>query len=150
MRLSNISGLAFRLPGERPGATEPRPATADLDSLAGPARDGRLQRHAGLGFAPILGSRGCWQACTYCSIQSYHRGRKGSRVRLRAPEAVAGEMADLYHHNHARIFCFHDENLFLPRPAHTRARLSAPRSRTGPPSPTRPTPFGSCRDPTSS
>ncbi len=124
-RLSTIDGLAFRLPDGRPGATPPRPVERDLDTLEPPVRDARPVRHAGLGFAPILSSRGCWQKCTYCSIHTYHRGRGGPRVRFRDMDAVATEMADLYHRQQVRIFCFHDENLFLPTAAKTIPRLRA-------------------------
>lgn len=124
-RLAAIPGIAFRLPGGRPGATPPRPAVRDLDTLPPPARDAFPARHAGLPFAPVVGSRGCWQRCAYCSIQTFHRGRGGPRVRLRDPEAVADEMADLYHRLRVRVFCFHDENFFLKRPARTVARLRA-------------------------
>ncbi len=127
-RLSQIEGLAFRLPEGRPGATPARRAVANLDSLSSPARDGRPAQHAGLGFVPILSSRGCWQHCTYCSIHTYHRGRQGARVRLRDPRAVGAEMAAEYFERKARIFCFHDENLFLPKPARTLSRLRAMRA----------------------
>lgn len=124
-RLAAVPGIAFRLPGGRPGATPPRPAVRDLDTLAPPARDAFPARHAGLPFAPLVGSRGCWQRCAYCSIQTFHRGRGGPRVRFRDPEAVADEMADLYHRLRVRLFCFHDENFFLKRPARTIERLRA-------------------------
>lgn len=127
-RLSEIEGLAFRLPEGRSGATPARAARTDLDTLSLPSRDGTPSKHAGLGFVPILSSRGCWQHCTYCSIHTYHRGRKGPRVRLREPDAVAAEMAAEYFERKARIFCFHDENLFLPKPARTLSRLRAMRA----------------------
>jgi radical SAM superfamily enzyme YgiQ (UPF0313 family) len=121
--LAALPGLAFRLPEGRTAATGTRAVTADLDSLAPPWRPPASTRVAGLGFAPVLGSRGCWQRCTYCSIQTYHRGRGGPRVRFRSMNAVAAEMADLYHGRQDRIFCFHDENFLLPRPSRTLARL---------------------------
>ncbi len=127
-RLKDVAGLAFRLPDGRPAATPPRPAVADLDALLPPARDGQPASHAGLAVVPILGSRGCWQHCTYCSIHTYHRGRGGPRVRLRAPEAIAAEIAELYQRRQARVFCFHDENFFLPRPSRTLRRLAALRA----------------------
>ena len=127
-RLTAIDGLSFRHPEGRMGSTPARTAVRDLDSLPPPSRDQKPARHAGIGFAPILSSRGCWQNCTYCSIQTYHRGRKGPRVRFRDTDKVAAEMADLYSHDNVRIFCFHDENLFLPRPARTLQRMRAIRS----------------------
>ena len=122
-RLASVNGLAFRLADGSVGCTPSRDATRDLDSLDPPLRSGGITRHLGLGFAPIVASRGCWQSCTYCSIQTYHRGRKGPRVRLREPEGVAAEIAELHRTRDARIFCFHDENFFLPKPARTLDRL---------------------------
>jgi len=124
-RLALVDGLAFRLPDGRPGASPSRAVETDLDALEMPVREDRAVRHAGLGFAPILSSRGCWQKCTYCSIHTYHRGRGGPRVRFRDMDAVAAEMADLYARRQVRIFCFHDENLFLPTAAKTIPRLRA-------------------------
>jgi len=121
--LKDTPGLAFRLPGGRTGATDPRPAVKDLDGLEFPWRENRPSIHAGLGFSPILGSRGCWGKCTYCSIQTYHRGRKGPRVRLRKPEHIAEEIAELYHSTPARLFCFHDENFYLPQASQSVARI---------------------------
>ena len=128
LTLKEIKGLAFRLPGGKPGMTPARPAPRNLDEIDTPWRQGKPARHGGLGFSPILGSRGCWGSCTYCSIQTYHRGRGGPRVRLREPTAIAAEMAEMYHHDQTRIFCFHDENFFLPKPDHTLARLREIRS----------------------
>jgi len=122
-RLRQVEGLCFREEG-RTYLTPPRAAVRDLDSLLQPWRARRPARHAGLGYAPILGSRGCWQKCVFCSIQTYHRGREGPRVRLRSPEAVAGEMATLYHRDGVRIFSFHDENFLLPTEKGTLKRLA--------------------------
>lgn len=127
-RLMAIHGLSFRRPGGEPGSTPTREVPRDLDTLSPPARDRRPSRHAGIGFSPVLSSRGCWQSCTYCSIQTYHRGREGPRVRFRDPDAVADEMADLYHQDNVRIFCFHDENLFLPKPSGSLRRMGAIRA----------------------
>ena len=123
LALKEIPGLAFRLPGGKPGMTPARPAPRDLDEIETPWRQGKPAHHGGLGFSPILGSRGCWGSCTYCSIQTYHRGRGGPRVRLREPAAIATEMAEMYHHDQTRIFCFHDDNFFLPKPNRTLSRL---------------------------
>ena len=127
-RLARVDGLAFRGGTGAPTLTHARAVDRDLDALLPPLRVGAPTRHLGLGFAPIVGSRGCWQSCTYCSIQSYHRGRKGPRVRLRSVDSIADEMAALAGERSARIFCFHDENFFLPRPERTRERLASLRA----------------------
>jgi hypothetical protein len=70
-------------------------------------------RYLGLPVANMLGSRGCSHACAFCSIAAWHRLCGGARLRLRAPAAVAEEMAGLYARGY-RIFNFHDDNFFLP------------------------------------
>jgi radical SAM superfamily enzyme YgiQ (UPF0313 family) len=120
---TDIPALAWRDATGAIRRNPPAPACRDLDSLPLPARDRPLHRHLGLPFAPLAGSRGCYGSCRFCAISTFHRLRPGPRLRYRSPEHVAREMAMLYHDHGARIFCFHDETLFLPRPAQTRARL---------------------------
>lgn len=103
----------------------PAPARRDLDAFPLPVREGTLRRHLGLPFVPLWGSRGCYGSCRFCAISTFHRLRPGPRLRFRSPESIAAEMATLYHDHGARIFCFHDETMFLPRPARTRERLDA-------------------------
>ena len=103
----------------------PAPARRDLDAFPLPVREGPLRRHLGLPFVPLWGSRGCYGSCRFCAISTFHRLRPGPRLRFRSPDSVAAEMAALYHDHGARIFCFHDETMFLPRPAQTLERLDA-------------------------
>ena len=127
--LDGIPGLA--LPGSSaPRRTAGRPILESLDELPFPQRYRPHARHLGVPFIPILGGRGCWGACTYCSITSFHRFARGhgggKTLRLRSPENVAAEMALLWHQaGGPSIFCFHDDNLLLPRPADSLARLQA-------------------------
>ena len=61
-------------------------------------------------------------------------GAHGKLLRLRSPENVAAEMAVLGRAvGGSAIFCFHDENFLLPRPADSLARVAAikPLSRRG-------------------
>lgn len=122
-RWPRIAGLCCRDEGGRPHAAPPRRQPDDLDALPAPLRDRPHAEHVGLGFAPLIGSRGCWGNCTYCCINSWHRSSAGRRLRLRSPAAIADEMAYLYHDRDARIFCFHDDNFFLPRPRDTVRRF---------------------------
>jgi anaerobic magnesium-protoporphyrin IX monomethyl ester cyclase len=121
----DVPGLAWRDETGRLRQNPPAPARRDLDALPLPARDTPLRRHLGLPFATVAGSRGCYGSCRFCAISTFHRLRPGPRMRFRTPEHVAAELAALYHDQAARIFCFHDETLFLPRPAQTRERLDA-------------------------
>jgi radical SAM superfamily enzyme YgiQ (UPF0313 family) len=71
-----ILGLSFRRDGhvvENPV----RPLIPDLDSLPFPARDTPPQHHLGIGFSPIVGSRGCYRDCAFCSIRSFYGAQPG-------------------------------------------------------------------------
>jgi anaerobic magnesium-protoporphyrin IX monomethyl ester cyclase len=131
--LDSVAGLA--LPGAPPKRTPPRPfLTIDLDSLATAKRYRRHSAHGGVPFIPILGGRGCWGSCSYCSITTFYRdGRAstgpGKTVRLRSPQSVAEEMAVLWHAaGGAGVFCFHDDNFLMPRASDTLERVRAIRA----------------------
>lgn len=127
--LDSIPGLAFSRDGQvvrGPG----RGLDKDLDRFPFPRRYRTPSRHAGVPFFPIMGSRGCWGSCSYCSITSFYRQAKreggGPTLRFRSPENVAREMAMLHHAvGEACVFCFHDDNFLLPRPEDSLARIEA-------------------------
>ena len=130
--LEQVAGLA--LPGDRgPQRTTPRGLVRDLDRLSLAHRYRSHAIHMGVPFIPVLGGRGCWGRCAFCSIRSFYRGGRasggGSALRLRSPQNLAAEMALLWHRAGGRaVFCFHDDNLLLPRPQDTLARLRAIRA----------------------
>jgi hypothetical protein len=127
--LATVAGLA--LPDGRGGAyrTAPRPLAADLDALPLAQRYRQHSRQMGVPFIPVSGSRGCWAACSFCSITTSLRdarahGAHGQLLRLRSPDDVGREMAMLAHAvGGSAVFCFHDENLLLPRPQDSLSRL---------------------------
>jgi hypothetical protein len=76
-------------------------------------------QHMSVPFIPIIGGRGCWGKCSYCSIIAFYddaiEAGGGRAVRLRSPENVAAEMALLLEAAGGRgIFCFHDDNFVFP------------------------------------
>jgi len=123
-----IHGVCCRDAAGRPVAAPPRRQVDDLDELPFPLRVTPHLEHAGVKFAPLVGSRGCYGDCNYCCINSWHRTSNGKRFRLRSPENLAAEMAYLYHDRDVRIFCFHDDTFFMPRPRDTLKRLGALRA----------------------
>jgi anaerobic magnesium-protoporphyrin IX monomethyl ester cyclase len=131
--LDSVAGLA--LPDGQGGAyrTAPRALTANLDWLPLAQRYRQHSRQLGVPFIPVSGSRGCWAECSFCSITTVLRdGREhdvlGRRLRLRSPEDVGLEMAMLAQAvGGSAIFCFHDENFLLPRPADSLARVATMR-----------------------
>jgi radical SAM superfamily enzyme YgiQ (UPF0313 family) len=86
----------------------------DIDTLPWPVRTPPLYKYMGLPIANMLGSRGCFGNCNFCSIAAWHRENGGARFRFRNVEDTADEMAYLYHDLGVRIFNFHDDNFFFP------------------------------------
>jgi anaerobic magnesium-protoporphyrin IX monomethyl ester cyclase len=122
--LPQIGGLAWR--GDEGIARTPvRPLLEDLDSLPTPDRRGPITLFAGVPSAYMLGSRGCVGGCDYCCIMTLHRMAGGRRFRQRRPEAIADEMAALYHGRGIRQFVFHDDNFLVPSVQANHRRLDA-------------------------
>ncbi len=131
--LGEVAGLAILSDDGVAMRTEGRRLPDDLDAVPFARRYRSHNRHMNVPFVPILGGRGCWSRCSYCSIVAFYRdGRHhggGSLFRLRSPENVAAEMALLAHRaNEPCIFCFHDDNFTLPNPARTLERVRAIRA----------------------
>jgi len=115
----SILGLSFRRDGcivENP----PRPLIADLDSLPFPSRDTPPQYHLGIGVTPIIGSRGCFHNCSFCSIHSFYGASAGKLQRFRSVPNLVDEMEMLYHILGARFFIFNDDEWFPPGQARLR------------------------------
>jgi len=129
--LTEVPGLALpSTDGAAPLRTAARRLEDDLDIQPFARRYRSHTRHIGVPFIPIMGSRGCWGRCSYCSISThYHdaRARGGARlIRHRSPENIAEEMALLCHlAGGSAVFCFHDDNFLLPRPGDSLERVRA-------------------------
>ncbi len=93
-----------------------RPLIADLDSLPFPARDPFPQHHLGIGLAPIVGSRGCHQNCSFCSIHAFYGASRGRLQRFRSVPNLADEMQGLYDAGGVRFFVFNDDEWLPPGP----------------------------------
>ncbi|MBW2523392.1 MAG: radical SAM protein [Deltaproteobacteria bacterium] len=123
-RFGSIRGIAYRADGTV-RRTEPRPMERDLDSLPFPDRTNSVHLFARVPTGYLLGSRGCVGQCDYCCISTLHRMAPGPRFRQRRVDAVADEMAELYHDKGIRHFIFHDDNFLLPSARANHARLDA-------------------------
>ncbi len=106
-----ILGLSFRCDG-RVVENPPRPLIANLDRLPFPARDTPPQHHLGIGFSPIVGSRGCYRDCAFCSIRSFYRASRGKVQRFRSVANLVDEMEMLYHTFGVCFFIFNDDEWF--------------------------------------
>ena len=131
--LHEVAGLVLLSDDGAVMKTPPRPLVQDLDSVPFPRRYRPHTRHFGVPFIPLMGGRGCWGKCTYCSITTFYRDAReaggGKVLRHRSPQNVADEMALLWQGaGGAGIFCFHDDNFLMPRPDHSMARVRAIRA----------------------
>jgi len=123
--LAQIPGLAYRDAQGEIRLTA-LPAPPDLHQLPPPDRRGAPCECLGHRLAPLVGSRGCYANCAFCSISAWHeQTQPGKRFRLRPVEDVADEMADLHHQRKIEIFIFHDDNFFLPTRSQTLRRIGA-------------------------
>jgi anaerobic magnesium-protoporphyrin IX monomethyl ester cyclase len=120
-----VMGISYRDRNGTVQRTPPRPNPDDLDTRPFPSRPAYFQSYLGLPIANMLGSRGCYGNCHYCSITAWYKQNPGKRFRQRSVENIAREMAQLYHQRGVRIFNFHDDNFFLPSTRQTMARFSA-------------------------
>lgn len=112
---THVRGLAVRRPDGEVDRTPPRSPIDDLDARPCSLRPDRFHEYLGRGIASLLASRGCWASCHFCSILAFHsQGGGGKRYRQRRVEAVADEMAHLYHDRGVRIFNFQDDNFLVP------------------------------------
>ncbi len=106
-----ILGLTARRDGQVMRAPS-RPPIADLDALPFPSRDTPPQQDLGIGFTPIIGSRGCFCQCSFCSIRSFYSDAGGPPQRFRSVPNLVGEMERLYHTHGVRFFVFNDDEWF--------------------------------------
>lgn len=131
--LHAVAGLALRADDGAPIRTAARRLPDDLDAIPFAKRYRAHGRHMEIPFIPIIGGRGCWGRCNYCSIISFYddaiESGGGKAVRVRSPENVAAEMALLLDQAGGRaIFCFHDDNFVFPRESLSRERVRAIRA----------------------
>lgn len=119
----DIRGLSFRHNGQIVN-TPARPLIANLDLLPFPERDTPPQHHLGIGYSPILGSRGCYRDCAFCSIRTFYGASRGRLQRFRSVPNLVDEMELLYHVYGVRFFVFNDDEWFPPGQARW-ARIDA-------------------------
>lgn len=114
LALEEIKGLAFKKDGQII-ITAPRPLIANLDSLPFPARHllpmekyfdvFSRNKH----FATIIATRGCPFNCTFCDRQN----RMGKLWRVRSPQNIADEIAEIKEKYGITEFMFFDDNLIV-------------------------------------
>jgi radical SAM superfamily enzyme YgiQ (UPF0313 family) len=119
-----IAGLVRR-EGSAIVREQPRLPEPDLDALSWPVRPATLMHVAGVPIAFVLTGRGCVANCRYCCVRALGRDAGGPAFRVRHPDAVAGEIAALYHGRGVRLFFVQDDLFIQPSARRTLARLAA-------------------------
>ncbi len=91
-----IPNLIFARPGGGVERNAPRPFLQDLDSLPFPDREMWVPWCANPGSRPsVLVGRGCPFNCTYCCNHALRKTAPGRYVRLRSPDNVVAELAEM-------------------------------------------------------
>lgn len=107
----SIKGLAFRTFSEIV-INNPRPLIKELDDLPFPKREKCSFTIQGIGVSTVLGSRGCFYNCSFCSIRQFYSESPGPKRRARSPVNVVKEMKILYNELGTRIFIFEDDDFY--------------------------------------
>lgn len=114
--LAEMIGITLRNEGEVI-TTGLRPRVRDLDALPMPARrdlDWIIENGATGGHsAYLVASRGCYAACTFCSI---HQIYGNHHVVRRSPESIVAEMKMLGERHGVHRFSFVDDLFIMPSP----------------------------------
>ncbi len=108
----SIKGLTFRKNGTVI-STAPQPLMQDLDDLPFVVRGDKTLEHRGIGLCSVVGSRGCYNDCSFCSIRQFYSEAHGPKRRARSPGNVVDEIEALYKERNARIFIFEDDDLVM-------------------------------------
>lgn len=108
----NLAGVAYQ---HNHSQVVNKPLDAvDLDALPFAARDYLTFCLDKTNYTTIMGSRGCYGICTFCSNYSFESLRSGPRWRPRNPLRVVDEMQELYESYGVTVFKFNDPNIFGP------------------------------------
>lgn len=109
----SLAGLALRKDGDVV-RTKPQPLIENLDDLAPPDRTYLSRVLARGGDALISSSRGCYNACVFCSVGAFYRLSPGPKWRGRSPGPVVDEIETLVRDYGAREIRFSDDNFIGP------------------------------------
>lgn len=119
MALETVPGLVYR-DEEQVIATAQAPIAHNLDALPfplrGPDSTGRIPTHVAM-----LGSRGCFGRCSFCTVPSLIRRSTAPRWRLRSAANLVEEITLLVRRHHVTHVSFVDDS-FVGRDSPSRSR----------------------------
>lgn len=112
-------GIAYVRDGET--IMNPLPELiSDLDSLPFPARDA-LGQGVSSEWASVASGRGCYNSCSFCSVNSFYRLSGGHAPRFRDPVKVVDEIESIMASHDIRKFTFIDDDFIGPGKSRERA-----------------------------
>jgi hypothetical protein len=113
--IRNIRGLTIREPDGTIKRNQKRSRIVNLDLVSFPIRNemefNKLNNIVQPESAYILGSRGCYGDCSFCSLH-YLYGSRG--VVSRTPESIVDELAHVKKNYGVNQFWFVDDTFFMP------------------------------------
>lgn len=83
----------------------------NLDMLSFPTRIDMSSK-----VSHIVSSRGCYNSCTFCSVNSFYNKSNGHKVRRRSPQNVVDEINVIINNSSTEIIEFVDENFYISKP----------------------------------
>jgi hypothetical protein len=113
---TNIAGLMYLKDGVAFGKSAGL-RIENVDTIPFPARDALgqyLERYPGDNATQILGSRGCYAFCSFCTSPQFDRLSGGKRLRMRGVANIVAEMYELADRFGIRHFDFVDDVFMVP------------------------------------
>lgn len=108
---TEVPGIAFRDKGGKIIRNACQPLISNLDSIPFPYREPYADHLRQQQMATVLSSRGCYGACSFCSIRSFYNLASGKPWRARSAKNVVDEIEDLVRRYGIQHIEFVDDNL---------------------------------------
>ncbi len=117
---SEVKGIAYR-EGDRIVTAPARSSVEDLDILPFPARDILPEMLKYKSFVSVVGSRGCYGRCSFCSVNGFFSSI-GPKYRCRSPQNIVKEIEFLISNYRVNKFTF-DDAIFIGSGDRGKARV---------------------------
>ncbi len=107
--LDEVKGIAWCNESGQIITNPLRPGCMNLDLLPRPDREDLNYKFNWLSTASMIGSRGCYHNCAFCSIAPFYKKNKTPGRRFRSPLEVVDEM-EMLHNRGADVILFQDDD----------------------------------------
>ena len=107
---TSLKGLSYRDLNGKVIHNPHRAFVKDIDVFPFPVRPSIKEFPFGKRFTTIIAGRGCVHNCSFCNTRKFYSQSAYSIKRVRSPEKVVNEMAELYRNHLCGIFFFLDDD----------------------------------------